>query len=623
MNAAGGSPTRFDDAARLADAIVERVGKTIVLALPLGLGKANHIANALYAKAVADRSLRLSIFTALTLEAPRARQELERRFVDPLAQRVFGGYPALDYATAIHAGTLPPNVEVNEFFFVAGQWLGSPYAQQHYISANYTHALHCVLDRGVNVVAQLVAHDASEGELPYSLSCNPDLTLDLLTLRGAGRVQFLFAGQVNSALPFMPGDAAIRAREFDCLLDSPATDFALFGPPREPIPLADHAAGLHAASLVPDGGTLQIGIGSLGDAVAHALVMRHRKPDDFRATLTRLRGDTGQGLPIQSAPFATGLYGCSELFVEGFLDLYRAGVLKREVDGAVLDAGFLLGSRGFYQAMREMPRDVRAKFHMRVIGYVNELYGGEAAKRRARVDARFINDAMMATLLGDVVSDGLEDGRVVSGVGGQYNFVAQGFALEGARSVILLRASRTVRGKTQSNLRWRYGHTTIPRHLRDIVVTEYGIADIRGKPDREVIARMLAIADARFQDELLREARDAGKIERSFELPAAAQHNTPDALAQALRPATEAGLLPPFPFGTDFTATEQRLLPALQRLKSSSPAGLAALALRGMFGAEERECLARMGLAKPKGLADRFYRALVRGALRTTDTRTV
>ena len=614
MSHAGAGPATFDDASRLADTIVERVGKTIVLALPLGLGKANHIANALYAKAAADSSLRLTIFTALTLEVPRARQELERRFLDPLAQRVFAGYPALDYAAAIHARTLPPNVEVNEFFFEAGQWLGAPYAQQHYISANYTHALHCVLDRGVNVVAQLVAQRADEARA-YSLSCNPDLTVDLLRLRRAGRVKFVLAGQVNSELPFMAGEADIAANELDFLLDSPATDFALFGPPREPIPFADHAAGLHAASLVPDGGTLQIGIGSLGDAVAHALVLRHRKPDDFRALLARLRGDADSPA-VHTAPFTAGLYGCSEMFVEGFLDLYRAGVLKREVDGAVLDAGFFLGSRALYRALREMPPEVLAKFRMRSISFVNQLYGGEDAKRRARVGARFINDAMMVTLLGDVVSDGLDDGRIVSGVGGQYNFIAQGFALEDARSLILLRASRTARGRAQSNVRWRYGHTTIPRHLRDIIVTEYGVADLRGKPDREVIARVLAITDARFQDELLRQAKDAGKIERTYELPRSARDNTPDALAKALAPAADAGLLPTFPFGTDFTAAEQRLLPALQRLKSASPAGLAAMFARGMLAAPvDQECLERLRLARPKGPGERFYAALVRGAL--------
>src|SRR6185437_8688690 len=215
-----------------------------------------------------------------------------------------------------------------------------------------------------------------------------------------------------------------------------------------------------------------------------------------------------------------------EMFVEGFLDLYRAGVLKREIDGAVLDGGFFLGSRALYRALREMPPEVRAKFRMRSISFVNQLYGGEEAKRRARVNARFINDAMMVTLLGDVVSDGLDDGRIVSGVGGQYNFIAQAFALEDARSVILLRSSRTTKGRSQSNIRWNYGHTTIPRHLRDIVVTEYGIADIRGKSDRDVAVAMLGIADSRFQDELLVQAKEIGKIERAFELQKTARNNT-------------------------------------------------------------------------------------------------
>jgi hypothetical protein len=104
MISSGTGPKTFDDPAQLADAIVEKVGKTIMLALPLGLGKANHIVNALYVKAAADRTLRLTIFTALTLEVPRAKHELERRFLEPIAQRAFAGYPALEYAAAIHRG---------------------------------------------------------------------------------------------------------------------------------------------------------------------------------------------------------------------------------------------------------------------------------------------------------------------------------------------------------------------------------------------------------------------------------------------------------------------------------------------------------------------------------------
>jgi hypothetical protein len=259
---------------------------------------------------------------------------------------------------------------------------------------------------------------------------------------------------------------------------------------------------------------------------------------------------------------------------------------------------------------------------MMAVSYVNEIYGDEAAKRRARVKARFVNGAMMATLLGAVVSDGLENGQVVSGVGGQYNFIAQGFALQDARSVIMLRATRTSKGRISSNIRWQYGHTTIPRHLRDIVVTEYGVADLRGKTDRDVIAAMLAVADSRFQAELLRQAKDAGKIEQRFELPPAWRDNSPQRIERALAGARAEGLLAPFPFETDFTPIEQRLLPALETLAavSASPLRLAKFLARGLSGkthsAQVADCLARMGLDRPSGLAERFYAALLRGALR-------
>ncbi len=98
------------------------------------------------------------------------------------------------------------------------------------------------------------------------------------------------------------------------------------------------------------------------------------------------------------------------------------------------------------------------------------------------------------------MSDGLADGRVVSGVGGQYNFVSMAHALPDARSILCVRTTRTSGGKTTSNIVWNYAHTTIPRHLRDIVITEYGIADLRGRTDHEVIAALLNVADSRFQE---------------------------------------------------------------------------------------------------------------------------
>jgi hypothetical protein len=265
-----------------------------------------------------------------------------------------------------------------------------------------------------------------------------------------------------------------------------------------------------------------------------------------------------------------------------------------------------------------MPADKLEQLRMVAISYVNEIYGDEETKRRARVNARFINNGMMGTLLGAVVSDTLEGGQVVSGVGGQYNFVAQAFALKGARSVIVLRATRNKAGRVTSNIVWEYGQTTIPRHLRDIVVTEYGIADLRGKSDRDTIAAMLSVTDSRFQEGLLRKAKEAGKIEKTYELPANVRNNTPDRVTKALKPFRDAGHLPVFPLGTDFTDVEQKLLPALGILSTSAPLDLAKLALQGFSSAltpEAQAGLSRMDLQNPKNFSERITALILRGAI--------
>lgn len=612
-------PKMFADAEALAEDIIREIGSNLVVGLPLGLGKANHVINALYRRAANDRSIKLTLFSALTLEKPKPAADLERRFITPVIDRLFGGYPDLEYANALHAHALPPNIEVIEFFFLAGKWLRVPYVQQHYISANYTHAASYLLTRGLNVITQLVAKRVVNGETRYSLSCNTDTTLDLLRARAEGRVSFKLVGQVNSELPFMPGAGDLPASEFSAILDSAETDFPLFAPPSEPISDTKYAIGLHTAGLIRDGGSLQIGIGQVGDALAQSLILRHQDSGQYRDVMQRLApGQT----PTESAPFDLGLYGVSEMLTEAFLGLMDAGVLKREVDGVLLHGAFFLGSKAFYRALREMPPDQLARIQMMPVSFTNQLYGDEDAKRRARVDARFVNNAMMATLMGAAISDGLETGQVVSGVGGQYNFVAQAFALEGARSILTLESARQAGAKTESNIRWSYGHTTIPRHLRDIVVTEYGVADLRGKSDSDVIAAMLSVTDSRFQPELMRQAKDAGKLPKHFELDTAHRDNVPERIQKALRPAREAGLLPTFPFGCDFTEVEQRLIPALQILStaSKSPWQLAGLAWQGMTrpDAGHTAALARLGLDRPNTFRDRLTRALVSAALSRT-----
>ncbi|MGJ0532774.1 hypothetical protein [Methylocystis sp.] len=232
------------------------------------MGKANHVANELYARAAADRSIRLRIFTALTLDPRTWKSDLERRFVEPLNARLFCGYPRLSYVEAVRNNALPPNIEVNEFFLLAGEWLAAPLAQQNYLSANYTDAAKYLMDRGLNVIAQLVSRQRPGADAPLSLACNPDITLDVLPLLAQKRKRgeaAILVGQVNSELPYMGWDAALPVTAFDHILEADAYDFPLFGVPRLPVSDAQYAIGLRCAALIPDGGTLQIGIGSIGD----------------------------------------------------------------------------------------------------------------------------------------------------------------------------------------------------------------------------------------------------------------------------------------------------------------------------------------------------------------------
>lgn len=313
-------PKLFSDPDALAEEIIRHVGADLVVGLPLGLGKANHVVNALYVRACADPDIKLTLLSALTLEKPKPKALVERRFITPVIDRLFDGYPDLAYADALREKRLPPNIKIAEFFFLAGRWLHVPAAQQNYISANYTHAASYLLARGMNVVTQLVAKRVVDGVPRYSLSCNTDTTLDVLRERRAGRASFKLIAQVNSELPFMPGPGDLAAEEFSAVLDSAATDFPLFAPPSEPISDTKYANGLNAASLVRDGDTLQIGIGQIGDALAQGLILRHRDSATFHDVVTRL-SPARPAVARESGAFEAGLYGVSEMVTEAFIGL--------------------------------------------------------------------------------------------------------------------------------------------------------------------------------------------------------------------------------------------------------------------------------------------------------------
>ena len=695
------------------DHLLDTVAGDIVLGIPLGVGKPNPFVNALYRRVKANPARRLRIVTALSLEKPVGHSDLEQRFLAPLVERVFEDYPDLDYVKDLRAGTLAPNIEVREFFMRTGDYLGNAAAQQGHISTNYTFVARDMAVQGMNVIAQAVASRGEGEALQLSLSSNPDVSFEVIEkLRAAGR-SLLTIGVINRRMPFMPNGAQVEPGFFDVVVTDPAGTHAVFAPPNNRVGFADHAIGLHAASLVEDGGTLQIGIGSLGDAIGQALILRDRQPDAYRSILESLAPDGLSGREL--GRFDKGLYGCSEMFVNGFLRLIEAGIVKREVFGdtmlqqlindgvitevvtpatlrALLDAGrihsplrpadlaflqqfgiveadvqidgdelvhgrerfpnrpldpdaferfttsclgkrlthgivmtggFFLGPRDFYERLRSMPAQELAKIDMTRIDFINQLYArkpGEGDLKRAqRRKARFINTTMIVTLLGAACSDALESGQVVSGVGGQYNFVAMSHALPDARLLMMLRATHDNKDGLKSSIVWSYGNVTIPRHLRDVVITEYGVADLRGQSDSEVVKRLLAIADSRFQDDLVREAQAHGKLEAGWRVPQAHRHNLPQALADTLQPWADAGALPDFPFGTDLTDDELHIVRALKKLKHAAehPTELLQMALKSLLDEPEvpQRYLERLGLAEVHGLHDMVVRRLLAGNL--------
>ena len=697
--------------------IVNKIDGDICLGAPLGLGKPNRFINAIYQRITGIPSRSLHIFSALSLSKPTASSELEARFLDPFVERVFADYPDLDYVNDLKANKVPNNITVNEFFLKSGDWLNHANAQQHYINSNYTHIARDMAANGVNVICQAIAvRDEADGTRRYSLSCNPDLSEDLLDLLQPRRErgERIFAvGVINYKLPFMPNDAEVSAEQFDMIIDDPAGTHTLFSTPNMKVGLSDYAIGLHASSLVQDGGTLQIGIGSLGDAIVHSLILRDQDNATYQQMIKRLNHNLTLSSELEITPFVKGLYGCSEMFVNGFLKLIQANIIRRAVyphtglqkllnshkitetvsldtltalrqaeliqspltgddvafltrfgifnddctvedgklvlgelsfeadlddeaalakiqehclgthlqGGSIMHGGFFLGPADFYQTLRDMPDEKLNRINMSTIAFINQLYGDrhgdEPLKRAQRVKASFINTCMMATLSGAAVSDALEDGRVVSGVGGQYNFVAQAHELPESRSILMLRSHRVVDGEVRSSIVKNYGHITIPRHLRDIFITEYGIADLRGKNDSDVIKALLNISDSRCQEELREWAVSKGKLSPDYVIPKTYRDNTPEALAERLQPFMEK--LPSFPFGTDFTKDELKIVKALQALKSSTehPLQLVKTVISSIFKDEDdatvHRYLERMGFNETHSLKEKVMKRLFMG----------
>lgn len=701
------------------DIVIEAVGNNLVMGTPLGIGKPNPLVNEIWKRAKEDESIKLEICTALSLQVPVGKSLFEKRFLQPFTDRIFGkDYPVLEYIDDVAKDILPENMKVTEFYMQSGKMLSSSSAQKHYTSSNYTHAARDMLDKGMNVMLQMVAVKETENGRVYSLSSNTDLTVDIVKIsERKGLPRPYLVAMVNPNLPFMGGQAQVDESFFDIIIDDKSQYFKPFAAPRAPINTTDYNIGLLASSLIQDGGTMQVGIGSLGDALIYAIQMRQNDNSSYQQILEDLHITEKFKDVIDKSgsvsEFNTGLYAASEMFVEGFAHLFDEGILKRKVypdaqiqsllnqgiltekvqdnvieillqnevldefiskrqmqrlqnlgilkadlemhkgymkddkgkkyktdlfhyknikaiqenclgdelkQGAVLHGAFFLGSPWFYQWLHDLPDEDRELFQMTPVSQVNELYGGEELDRVQRIKARFLNTCMKVDLLGAAASDTLDNNQVVSGVGGQYNFVAMAQTLEDSRSILMLRSVRHGKNGPDSNIVWKYPYCTIPRHLRDIVITEYGIADLRGQSDEECVKRMICIADSQFQEELRQTAVKFKKLSPGWEVPELFRKNTAQQLENKTGKLKSDGYFPTFPFGCEFTDIELKVAQALKFLKANTSSTFAKIKLlvKALMHKSNEDFslqLHRMKLDNPKNREEKLAKKLLQYAL--------
>ena len=278
----------------------------------------------------------------------------------------------------------------------------------------------------------------------------------------------LVIAEVNPRMPRTLGESCLHLSELDCWVEveHPLTEYA---PPA--VGEVERRIAAHVAELVPDGATIQIGIGAIPQAILEAL------------------------------PGKRDL-GVHSLLVDTMLPLIERGVItnaRKSRNPGRMDLGEIMGTEALFRFAHDNPMvnmEPSSAIHNPMVvagieGFVS------------------INSALEVDLDGQVNAESL-DGAQVGGIGGQFDFVEGAYWASGGRSIIALPS--TARGGEVSRIVPRLGAgaaVTIPRHLTDCVATEYGIAELRGRSVGERARALIGIAHPRHREALERQLRTA------------------------------------------------------------------------------------------------------------------
>jgi acyl-CoA hydrolase len=275
--------------------------------------------------------------------------------------------------------------------------------------------------------------------------------------------------EINDQVPWTHTERTLRSSEFSLSIQSsraPVTASAA-GPGD-----LERRIAAHAAPLIPDGATLEFGLGALPDAILAAL------------------GDRRE-LGVHSGSLG-----------DGIVDLMRSGVItnaRKPIDPGKTIGGVLLGSRKLFDfAHRNPALELRSADYTHAAAVLGRLPKFVA-----------INSAVEVDLTGQVNAE-VANGAYVGAVGGALDFIRAANASPGGLSLVCLPAS--VGTKASRIVARVSGPVATPRSEAGVFVTEYGAADLRGLPLRARVARMLAIAHPAFRESLEREAHALGLL---------------------------------------------------------------------------------------------------------------
>lgn len=388
----------------------------------------------------------------------------------------------VDYSPNLH------NVEICQALTVAGSEYVAPEMEGHlrvnslFISGNVRKAIH---DGRADFTPVLLSEFPllfKRGVLPIDVAfihiSPPDqhgyCTLGIesgLTRSAADSAVRIFA-EVNQQMPRMHGDTQIHVKDIDFIIP---VDYPLAELPMNEDGFSDVCAKIACliAERIPDGATLQTGIGAIPDTVLSFLKDK-------------------KDLAIHS-----------ELFSDGIIDLVESGVItgaRKTLHPGKIIAGFMLGTRRLYEWVNDFPM-----IELHRTEYVNNPFTIAQNKNMVAM-----NSAIEVDLTGQVCADSVGT-KFYSGVGGQLDFIYGAGLSEGGLPIIALPSTSTLRdgsvlSRIVPTLKPGAGITTTRNHIH-YVVTEYGMVDLYGKSIRQRANLLISIAHPDFREDLKRQAK--------------------------------------------------------------------------------------------------------------------